>query len=33
MPITDEVHAILFEGKPPRSAVSDLMLRDPKGEW
>jgi glycerol-3-phosphate dehydrogenase (NAD(P)+) len=33
MPITDEVHAILFEGKAPRAAVSDLMLRDPKGEW
>jgi glycerol-3-phosphate dehydrogenase (NAD(P)+) len=33
MPITDEVYAILFEGKPPRAAVSDLMLRDPKGEW
>jgi glycerol-3-phosphate dehydrogenase (NAD(P)+) len=33
MPITDEVHAILFEGKPPRAAVSDLMQRDPKGEW
>jgi glycerol-3-phosphate dehydrogenase (NAD(P)+) len=33
MPITHEVFAILFEGKPPRAAVSDLMLRDPKGEW
>ena len=33
MPITDEVYSILFEGKPPRAAVSDLMLRDPKGEW
>ncbi len=33
MPITDEVFAILFESKPPRSAVSNLMLRDPKGEW
>ena len=32
MPITDEVYAILFEGKPPRAAVTDLMLRDPKGE-
>jgi len=33
MPITREVFAILFEAKPPRAAVSDLMLRDPKGEW
>ncbi len=33
MPITDEVYSILFENKPPRAAVSDLMLRDPKGEW
>jgi glycerol-3-phosphate dehydrogenase (NAD(P)+) len=32
MPITAEVHAILFEGKPPRAAVTDLMLRDPKAE-
>ncbi len=32
MPITDEVYAILFEGKSPHAAVSDLMLRDPKGE-
>ena len=33
MPITREVHAILFEDKSPRAAVSDLMLRDTKGEW
>jgi len=33
MPITSEVYAILFEAKSPRAAVSDLMLRDPKGEW
>lgn len=33
MPITDEVHAILYEGKPPRAAVTDLMLRLPKVEW
>lgn len=32
MPITEEVHAILFEDKPPRAAVTDLMLRDPKFE-
>jgi glycerol-3-phosphate dehydrogenase (NAD(P)+) len=33
MPITDEVHHILFEGKPPRAAVTDLMIREPKVEW
>ena len=33
MPITAELHQILFEGKPPRSAVSDLMVRVPKVEW
>lgn len=32
MPITAEVHAILFEGKPPLAALSDLMLRPPKEE-
>jgi glycerol-3-phosphate dehydrogenase (NAD(P)+) len=32
MPITDEVHHILFEGKSPRLAVTDLMTRDPKVE-
>jgi glycerol-3-phosphate dehydrogenase (NAD(P)+) len=33
MPITAELYQILFEGKPPRSAVSDLMVRLPKVEW
>jgi glycerol-3-phosphate dehydrogenase (NAD(P)+) len=32
MPITTEVHQILFEGKPPLDALSDLMLRPPKTE-
>jgi glycerol-3-phosphate dehydrogenase (NAD(P)+) len=32
MPIIDEVHHILFEGKSPRLAVTDLMTRDPKVE-
>lgn len=32
MPITEEVFAILYEGKPPRAAVSDLMQRDAKWE-
>jgi glycerol-3-phosphate dehydrogenase (NAD(P)+) len=33
MPITREVHQILFEGKAPLSAVTDLMMRLPKDEW
>jgi glycerol-3-phosphate dehydrogenase (NAD(P)+) len=32
MPITREVHDVLFEGKDPRAAALDLMLRDPKDE-
>ncbi len=32
MPITAEVYRVLYEGKDPRAAVSDLMLRRPKGE-
>jgi len=33
MPITDELYRILFEGKSPLAAVTDLMDRDPKDEW
>jgi len=33
MPITAELYQILFQGKPPRSAVVDLMLRSPRVEW
>ena len=33
MPITAELHQVLFEGKSPRSAVSDLMVRLPRDEW
>jgi glycerol-3-phosphate dehydrogenase (NAD(P)+) len=33
MPITYEVHRVLFAGKSPRSAVSDLMVRLPRVEW
>lgn len=33
LPITEQVHEILFGGKPPKRAVSDLMERLPKGEW
>lgn len=32
MPITSEVHAMLFEGKDPRQAVQDLMMREAKPE-
>ncbi len=32
MPIAAEVHAVLFEGKHPRDAVSDLMRREPAPE-
>ncbi len=33
MPITAEVHAILFEDKDPRQAVVDLMMRSLKDEF
>jgi glycerol-3-phosphate dehydrogenase (NAD(P)+) len=32
VPIIDQVHKILFEGKDPLKACYDLMTRDPKGE-
>jgi glycerol-3-phosphate dehydrogenase (NAD(P)+) len=32
MPITNEVYRMLYEDKDPRQAVTDLMLRAPKGE-
>jgi glycerol-3-phosphate dehydrogenase (NAD(P)+) len=32
LPITTEVYRVLYEGKHPRTAVTDLMLREPKGE-
>jgi glycerol-3-phosphate dehydrogenase (NAD(P)+) len=32
MPIVDEIHHILFDGKSPRRATADLMLREPKPE-
>ena len=32
MPITQEVHAVLFEGKPAPDALADLMSRRPKSE-
>jgi glycerol-3-phosphate dehydrogenase (NAD(P)+) len=32
MPITQAVHAVLFEGQDPIGALTDLMTRDPKPE-
>ena len=32
MPISAEIHAVLFEGKEPRRAVADLMMRQQKDE-
>lgn len=32
MPITEQIYAVLFEGKSPRQAVTDLMTRDRKDE-
>ena len=32
MPITESVHAVLFEGKDVLGALTDLMLREPKAE-
>src|SRR5215216_4619577 len=32
MPIVDAVHRILFEGRPPREAITDLMSRELRAE-
>jgi glycerol-3-phosphate dehydrogenase (NAD(P)+) len=32
LPISTQVHQLLFEGKPPRQAITDLMERTPKPE-
>jgi len=32
MPITEAVHAVLFEGKDPKRAITELMTREPKAE-
>ncbi|WP_298434282.1 NAD(P)H-dependent glycerol-3-phosphate dehydrogenase [Geobacter sp.] len=32
MPITEKVHQVLYEDKPARQAVLELMTRDPKAE-
>jgi len=33
MPITDEVQAVLYEGKSPQEAASELMMRPLRGEF
>jgi glycerol-3-phosphate dehydrogenase (NAD(P)+) len=33
MPIVEEVHAMLFQGRSARDAVENLMIREPKAEW
>jgi glycerol-3-phosphate dehydrogenase (NAD(P)+) len=33
MPIVQEVYAVLYEGKSPRAAVNDLMVREAHREW
>ena len=33
MPIVDEINKVLFDGKNPKDAVTDLMLRDKKDEY
>ncbi|MDQ3908123.1 MAG: NAD(P)-dependent glycerol-3-phosphate dehydrogenase [Acidobacteriota bacterium] len=33
MPITEQVNAVLYDGRPPRDAVRELMLRPLKGEF
>ena len=32
MPITESVYTVLFEGKDPINALTELMSRDPKPE-
>ncbi|MCZ6596447.1 MAG: NAD(P)-dependent glycerol-3-phosphate dehydrogenase [Planctomycetota bacterium] len=32
MPIAEQVHAVLFDSKDPKQAVTDLMRREPTGE-
>jgi len=33
MPITEAVYQVIFEGKSPRQAIHELMVREPKGEF
>jgi glycerol-3-phosphate dehydrogenase (NAD(P)+) len=32
MPITEQMHRVLFENRSPREAIGELMVRDPKPE-
>lgn len=32
VPITEQVHAVIYEGRDPKSAVQALMTRDPRAE-
>lgn len=32
MPICEQMNLVLFEGKPPREAIANLMMRDPRPE-
>ena len=32
MPITEQIHAILFRNRPPRDALKALMRRGPRAE-
>jgi glycerol-3-phosphate dehydrogenase (NAD(P)+) len=32
MPITEQIHAVLNQGKPPREAIHELMTRSSKSE-
>ncbi|HYF34759.1 MAG TPA: glycerol-3-phosphate dehydrogenase, partial [Prosthecobacter sp.] len=31
-PLLDEIHAILYDNKPARAALRDLLSRDPRSE-
>jgi len=33
MPVTEQLHAILFQGKNPRAAITELMQREVKSEF
>jgi glycerol-3-phosphate dehydrogenase (NAD(P)+) len=32
MPITEQMHRVLFENRSPKEAIGELMVRDPKPE-
>jgi glycerol-3-phosphate dehydrogenase (NAD(P)+) len=33
MPITEQIYLVIYQSKPARDAVADLMQRDPKDEY